>query len=158
MEIIKCLEDLLGHTKKQATKPEDIQIVYRKSSNLKDFIISGYINTSIDRPITQPCMRPGKSCEIMRTTNVTTTNYRVSYKIRGNFNCLSENVEYALTCKQHGLKDIGETSTALTKRLRNHVSAIKHDQNNPVAKHFNETHHENIDFYIEALDREMDKN
>ena len=73
-EIIKHHEDLLRYTKKYVTKPEDIHIVHRKSSNLKYLIISGYINREVDRPMTQPCMRPCKSCEIMRTTNVTMMN------------------------------------------------------------------------------------
>ena len=63
--------------------------------------------------MTQPCMRPCKSFEIMRPTNVTMMNEQISYEIRGNFNCQSENVVYALICSQHELKYIGE-------RLTNH--------------------------------------
>ena len=112
-EIIKHHEDLLRYNKKYVTKAADIQIVHRKSSNLKDLIISGYINREVDRPMTQPCMRPN---EIMRTTNMTMMNEQVSYQIRGNFNCQSEHVVYAFICSHHGLKYIRETSKALTTR------------------------------------------
>ena len=49
-ETIKCHDDLLRHTKKQAFEPQDLKIIYRKSSNLKDLIISGYINRSVEGP------------------------------------------------------------------------------------------------------------
>ena len=107
--------------------------------------------------MSQPCMRLCKSCEIIRTTYVTVTNEQTSYKLRDNFNCKSENVVYALTYNQHELKNIIETLTSLTTRLRDHTSSIKDNGNNPVAKHFNEMYNDNMDFYSQALGQETEK-
>ena len=100
------------------------------------------------------------SCNrINRTNNVTIGNK--IHKIRGYFNCQTENCIYCLTCNCCRKRYIGETSQTVNNRLRGHESHIRNYLNhpgNPVAQHFGINVNEATAYTIEILDQEAHKN
>ena len=157
-EIINKHEPMLLNTKKGSITAGDLQVVYRRASNLRDSLVSSKLNSKMLKPITEPCGKPCLTCKIMNTSTVATDERsKISYKIRGNFNCQSLNTIYRLTCKPCQLYYIGESSTTLNTRMRNHESTIRRKTaSTPVAIHFES--HDLPEYHIEALDMEPDKN
>ena len=139
---------------------QEIQMVNRRSRNLKDKLVRGNIKKNDTMlGMTAPCNTPCISCPKMDHSNVITSNRNISYKIPGRFNCQSRNIIYVLTCELHNKQYVGETQQTLNARLRLHESMIRTRKENIVAEHFNEEDHEdNQNFKINIVGHEQDKN
>ena len=136
---------------------QDIQTVYRRSTNLQDKLVRGTMKKDPTLGMTSPCNKPCITCPKMDHSNIIMSNKNISYKIPGKFNCQSTNV---LTCGLHYLQYVGETQQTLNARFRLHESMIKTKKENIVADHFNEEDHKdnNLDFKINIVGHETDKN
>ena len=157
---------LLSRMKRNPITQEKIQVVYRKSNNIRNLIISGLVSKPKEPKFRcQPCRDSRRktciSCDRITHTNTVTNNKNITQKIRGFFNCQSENCIYCLTCHCCHKKYVGETSQSVNNRLRGHESHIRNYRkhpNNPVANHFGMNLNNAQDYSIEIVDHESDKN
>ena len=147
-------------TRKEAIKPDDIQVIYSRSPNIKNMIIKSEIFKQHTPKLSQTCFKPScKTCQHMDNTQ-TITNRRInhSYPIRGNFNCQSTNIEYVLKCDICGIQYVGVSSKTMNTRCRGHVSTIRAAKDQAVALHYRSYNHTIEDFTITVVDIEQDKN
>ena len=91
---------LLARMKRNPITQENTQIVYRKSQNLRDLLVTGIINKTQKPPYRcTPCRDQRKkdciSCDRIVHSNIIAKEH-LKYKIRGYFNCQSENCIYSL--------------------------------------------------------------
>ncbi len=106
----------------------------------------------------------GRSCgrcrtyKTMRTVETVKGPNNEEYRLRGQFNCQSMGVVYCLECNKCGKKYVGEISTTVNTRFRNHDSTIKHNRPGPVSAHFNRPDHHGIGYKVTVLDKEWVKN
>ena len=157
---------MLGKMRRNPILPHQIQTVYRKSSNLRNLLISGIITPKKKQPYRSiACKETSKktcmTCERITYTNTVTSFDNITLPIRGQFNCQSTNCIYSLTCHCCGKKYIGESSQTVNLRMRGHESHIKYYQkhpNNPVAQHFGINTLTPKEYNLEILDQEQDKN
>ena len=75
-----------------------------------------------------------------------TNRQKISYPIRGHFNCLSH-VAYVMTCDICQIQYVGETNL-LNTRCSGHESIIRTEADHPVAHHYNT--------YAHTLEETMD--
>ena len=88
---------LLLMTKKEAIKPDDIQVTYSRSPNLKDILIQGSLEPTQQPGGTTPCGKPRcKTCDHIQQADTMTK--QETYSTRGSFTCQSSNLVYLLTC------------------------------------------------------------
>ena len=157
--VLKKYAELLLMTRKPAIKPEDIQVTYNKSPNIKDMIIKTQLHKQHIPKMCQPCYKPRcKTCVQMETTQTITNKTNHSYPIRGNFNCQSTNIIYVLNCMICGIQYVGESSNTMNTRCRGHVSIIKTSKDHPVTLHYRSYNHTTEDFTITVIDKDQDKN
>ena len=157
--ILKHHQEILLLTRKRAIKPEDIQVTYTRSPNIKDLLISADLHKYHKSRISQPCHKPRcKTCNQMETTQTITNNLNHTYPIRGNYNCQSTNIIYVLHCMICGLQYVGESSNTMNTRCRGHVSTINTSKDHPVAIHYRSYNHTTEDFTISIIDSDKDKN
>ena len=157
---------MLGRMRRNPISPHQIQTVYRKSSNLRNLLISGTVTPKKKQPYRSiACKETSKktciTCERITYTNTVTSFDNITLPIRGQFNCQSTNCIYCLTCHCCGKKYIGESSQTVNLRMRGHESHIKYYQkhpNNPVAQHFGINTLTPKEYNLEILDQEQDKN
>jgi hypothetical protein len=152
-------EELLQHTRKAAFTDTKLQVVYSRSNNMRDLLVKGKINPKIKdiRNLCQPCYKPCATCPRMNTS-LNVTHDRITYPLRGQFNCQSHNIVYLLQCNICDIKYVGETSNTINTRCRGHESAIRLEQDNPVAKHYNRASHNHTSYAVTVLDKEENKN
>ena len=62
---------------------------------------------------------------------------KIEYQIRTDLDCDSENVIYLITCNLCKKQYVGQTQNRLRIRLVCHKYSIRHEENVPVANHFN---------------------
>ena len=156
---------LLARMKRNPITQENTQIVYRKSQNLRDLLVTGIINKT-QKPSYRctPCRDQRKkdciSCDRIVHSNIIAKEH-LKYKIRGYFNCQSENCIYCLICNCCNKRYIGESSQTVNNRLCGHESHIRNyhkHPGNPVAQHFGINLNKAQDYKIQILDQESDKN
>ena len=87
-----------------------------------------------------------------------TNKHNISYPIRGNFDGQSYDIIYIMTCEICDIQYVGESSNTLNTRCRGHESAIRNENDHPVAQHYNSYNHSLHDYNIIAVDREPEKN
>lgn len=157
--ILQKYEGLLLMTRKNAIKPEDIQITYSRSPNLRDLLIKSKLYYLPNPPLSQPCWGPRcKTCQHMDFTRTITNRLSHSYHIRGNFNCQSTDIVYAMTCNVCSIQYIGKTPNTINTRARGHESSISTGRDHPVATHYRSYNHTIDDYSLTILDKEQDKN
>jgi hypothetical protein len=155
---IKKFSDILHTTRKPAITPEDLQVTFSRSTNIRDILVKGNLN-SIHKPRScTPCMKKCKTCDRVTTNLAITNSTKESFPIRGSFNCQSYNIIYLMTCDICNIQYIGESSNTMNTRCRGHESAIRTDQLHPVAKHYNKNNHTPTSYTITAIDQEANKN
>ena len=99
---------LLLMTRKEAIKPEVIQVTYSKSPNLKDVLIQGSLETIQQSRGTTPCGTPRcKTCEHIHQGG-TITKQQETYLIRGSFTCQSKTLACLLTCNICNKQYVGQ--------------------------------------------------
>ena len=156
---------LLGRMRRNPITQDKVQIVFRKSRNLKELIITGLVNVK-DPPTYRcsPCRNNNRkgciSCDRILHSNTVTKKEEI-HKLRGYHHCQSENCIYCLICLCCNKKYIGETSQTVNNRLRGHESHIKNyhkHPHNPVAQHFGINVNNAKDYKIIILDQDSDKN
>ena len=85
---------LLLMTRKEAIKPDDIQVTYSRSPNLKDVLIKGALEDKQQPRVMIPCGKTRcKTYDHIQLGN-TIMKEQDTYQIRGNFTCQSRNVVY----------------------------------------------------------------
>ena len=111
---------LLARMRRNPITLEKIQTVYWKSRNLRDILITGLVNKKeLQKQRCVPCRDVRKkqclTCDRITYSNTVTSPENVTLKIRGNFNCQSQNCVYCLTCNCCGKKYIGESSQTINQ-------------------------------------------
>ena len=107
---------LLARMRRNPITQDKVQVVFRKSRNLKEMIVNNR----------KGCI----SCDRVLHMN-TVTNKEDVHKLRGYHQCQSENCIYCLICLCCNKKYIGETSQTVNNRLRGHESHIKNYHKHP---------------------------
>ena len=157
-QILQDHTGLLLMTRKEAIKPEDIQITYPRSPNLKDILIKGTLEDNQQPRGTTPCGKTRcKTCDHIQLGN-TIKKDQERYQIRGSFTCLSRNVIYLLTCSICEKRCIGETEQTLNGRCRGHESNMRSNNDNIVSTHYKQYNHTCEDYVVTAVDKETDYN
>ena len=96
-QILQEHTGLLLMTRKEAIKPEGIQVTYSRSPNLTDILIKGTLQDKQQPRGTIPWGKTRyKTCDHIQLGN-TKMKEEGTYQIRGSFTCQSSNV-YLLTC------------------------------------------------------------
>ena len=132
-------------TRKEAVKPEDIQVSYSRSPNLKVIIIKGSLDNTQQPTGTIPSGKPRcKTCDHIQLGNKIVKDQE-TYHIRGSFTSQSRNIIYLLTCNICNKKYIGETEQTLNRRCRVHESNMRGDNDNIVSRHYKEYNHTSED-------------
>ena len=125
-DILKKFEGLLLMARKSAITPEQMQITYSRSPNLKDNLVKSNIDFLPKPKLSQPCLQPRcLTCSHMNTSQVISSKEKHSYPIRGNFNCKSNDIIYVMTCNICNIQYVGETSNSMNCRCRGHKSSIR---------------------------------
>ena len=107
-KILKKFEGLLLMTRKSVITPEQIQITYSRSPNLKDKSVKSNIEFQPKPNLCQPCWQPRcLTCNHMNTSQVISSREKHSYPIRGNFNCKSNEIIYIMTCNICNIQYVG---------------------------------------------------
>ena len=157
-QILQDHTGLLLMTRKEAIKPEDIQITYSRKPNLKDILIKGTLEDSQQTRGTTPCQKTRcKTCDHIQLGN-TKKKGQERYQIRGSFTCLSRNMIYLLTCSICGKRYIGETEQTLNGRCRGHESNMRSNNDNIVSTHYKQYNYTSEDYIVMAIDKETDYN
>ena len=145
-------------TRKSAIKPEDLQITYSRSANLKDYLVKGELERNRILVGTYPCGKIRcKTCAHITTTSVVKKDNK-KYKTQGHYTCQSSNLVYLLTCSICQSKYIGETENTLNTRCRGHETNMRSYNDNLVSRHFKSYNHTFDDYSILVLQPETDKN
>ena len=157
-QILQEHTGLLLMTRKDAIKPEDIEVVYSRSPNIKDILIKGNLKDTQLPKGTTPCGKIRcKTCNHIQTGSKIRKELE-TYDIRGSFTCQSRNIVYLLTCNICNKKYVGEREQTLNGRCRGHESNMRANNNNIVSKHYKEYNHTNGDYAVTATDKEADYN
>ena len=97
-QILQDHRGLLLMTRKEAAKPEDIQVTYSRRPNLKNILIKGSLENTQQPRGSTPCGKPRcKKCDHIQLGN-TIGKEQETYHIRGSFTYQSRNMIYLLTC------------------------------------------------------------
>ena len=145
-------------TSKEAIKPEDIQVTYSRSPNLKDILIQGSLETTQQPRGTLPCGKPiCKICDHIQQGD-TITKQQETYPIRGSFICQWNNLAYLLTCSICNKQYVAETEQMLNRKCRWHKSNVRRHNDNIVSKHYKEYNQTSDDYIVTAIDKETDYN
>ena len=113
-------------TRKLAIKPDNIQITYSRSPNLKDMLVKSKVYFQPQPKLSQPCWQPiCLTCTHMNTSQVISNKDNHSYPIGVNFHCKSSDAIYVMTCNVCNIQYVGETSNTMNNRCRGHESFIR---------------------------------
>ena len=124
-QILQEHTGLLLMTRKEAIKPDDIEVTYSISPNLKDVLIKGNLNDTQTTKGTTPCGKTRcKTCNHIQSGSKVKKG-QDTYDLRGNFTCQSRNIVYLLTCNICNKKYVGETEQTLNGRCRGHEVKYK---------------------------------
>ena len=157
-KILQEHSGLLLRTRKEAIKPDDIQITYSRSPNLKDILIKGTLDEKQLPTGTKPWGKTRcKTCDHIQPGNKIKKEQE-TFDMRGSFTCQSRNIVYLLTCSICNKKYIGETEQTLNGRCRGHESNMRNNNDNIVSKHYKEYNHTSEDYVVTAIDKEPDYN
>ena len=133
-------------TRKEAIKPDDIEVVYSRSPNIKDILIKGNLKDTQLPKGTTPCGKIRcKTCNHIQTGSKIRKELETC-DIRGSFTCQSRNIVYLLTCNICNKKYVGETEQTLNGRCRGHESNMRANNENIVSKHYKEYNHTSEDY------------
>ena len=125
-------------TRKEAIKPDDIQVTYSRSPNLKDILIKGSLEDNQQPRGTTPCGKMRcQTCDHIQSGN-TIMKEQERYQIRGSFTYQSRNVVYLLTYSICNKRYIGETEQRLNGRCRGHESNMRSNSDNIDLRHCKE--------------------
>ena len=145
-------------TRKEAIKPEDVQVTYSKSPKLKDILLKGTLEDNQQPRGTRPCGKTRcKTCDHIQVGN-TIEKDQERYQIRGSITCLSRNVIYLLTCSIYEKRYFGETEQTINGRCRGHESNMRSNNENIVSTHYKDYNHTSEDYTVTAIDKETDYN
>ena len=113
----------------------------RKLREIKCQFLNNYRQTGVyEGPLGVSCQCRKKRCECCLW--VEPRSYlevgEFEYRIFGCLNCQSDNLVYAIECKNCRNMYIGETEQTFAKRLHKHLSDIRTEKETAVAEHFNE--------------------
>ena len=157
-QILQEHTELLLMTRKEAIKPDDIEVAYSRSPNIKDILIKGNLKDTQLPKGTTPCGKIRcKTCNHIQTGSKVSKELE-TYDIRGSFICQSRNIVYLLTYNICNKKYVGETEQTLNGRCRGHESNMRANNNNIVSKHYKEYNHTSEDYVVTAIDKEADYN
>ena len=73
------------------------------------------------------------------------------FKIKSGFTCITENVVYAIRCRQCRMLYIGETYRRLGDRFVEHKRSIYNEDDCPVGLHFRRPDHSERDMQVTVL-------
>jgi hypothetical protein len=82
----------------------------------------------------------------------TSTRSRITYTIRHNFSCTSNNLIYLITCKKCRKQYVGLTTKQLNVRVNHHRTNIMNHKSIYLSTHFNFADHSITDLSIQAID------
>ena len=154
-QILQEHTGLLLMNRKEGIKPEDIQVTYSRSPNLKDILIKGTLEDKQLLRGTWPCEKTRcKTCDHIQSGNKIIKEHE-TYDIRGSFTFQSRNVVYLLKCSICNKKYIGETEQTLNGRCRGHESNMRSNNDNIVSKHYKEYNHTSEHYVVTVIDREI---
>ena len=130
-------------TRKLAIKPDNIQITYSRSPNLKRYAheINSILPTTTQTFSTMLAMKAWRclTWPHMNTSQVISNKDNHSYPIRGIFHCKSSDVIYVMACNVCNIQYVGETSNTMDSRCRGRSIRTKKDH--PVAIHYRSYNH-----------------
>ena len=148
---------LLLMTRKDAIKPDDIEVTYFQEPQ-SERCIKGTLNDTQTTKGTTPCGKPRcKTCNHIQTGSKISRG-QDTYNIRGSFTCQSRNIVYLLTCNICNEKYVGETEQTLNGRCRGHESNMRANHDNILSKHYKEYNHISEDYAVTTIDKESDYN
>ena len=128
-DIIQQHLHIVAKMRKNPITVEQIETVYRKSSNLRDVLLQALL---IQNQNKIPC-RDTRSltCDRITYSNSVTSSDNVTLKISGNYNCQNRNCIYSVTYNCCGKKYIGLNSQTINMRMKGHKNHIRYWKKTP---------------------------
>ena len=135
--------------------PQPPLVAYKRDQNLRDQLVSAVFRQPHSNPNqcsgTSPCGQPRcDSCpHVHQSAAITGPSGR--FHIHKQFNCLSTDVVYVITCAYCHQLYVGETYRTLCERVSEHLRAVRLFYPTPVGIHFNLPNHSVSDVRVTAV-------
>ena len=101
------------------------------------------------------CLKPCAICPYVTNSNeFKSTQTRISYKMKGAFNCNTMGVIYALTCQKCNKQYIGQTGRKFGDRVKEHIYNIQ-KQKETLGEHFSTKKHCTSDLKVQIIEKVM---
>ena len=113
-------------------------------------------STDLMCSISRCCAKNCKTCDVMITDNLFTSNLtgrQFCTKTFENLTCKSSNVVYGIECSLCWLVYVGETKGSLNKRISAHRFQINNGGNQLLYKHFNSPDHSILSMKVRILEK-----
>ena len=133
--------------------PNPPLIAHRRTPNLGNLLF----NTRPPRQPktgTHPCrdIRCQLNYHLITGNKVTSTRTKYTHTIPEYISCNTTKVIYVITCTKCNTQYTGQTGDRLRIRINQHLSAITHNKNQPVSRHFNLPGHDvERDFRVQGV-------
>jgi len=126
---------------------------YRRSKNLKDFLVRSKLESGKPKSRVGPEDRPNplnkcrsRSCtycpHLDRSGTITSTTTGRTYQAKRHISCCSHNLIYCITCTICKKQYVGQTSKKLKERFINHFGNINNKRlADPIGRHFSSAGH-----------------
>ena len=128
---------------------------FRKGKSLGQHLVSSNFKSATKRNNhrgTRPCRRRPicNTCPFTWETDGV-QGPENTFNIKTGFTCITENVVYAIRCKQCRMVYVGETYRRLGDRFAEHLRSVTKDDDCPVGEHFRRPHHSIQDMQVTVL-------
>ena len=144
--------------------PEPPFIAWRKSKNLKNYLVRAKLPNAPNQstpdtskpPGTHRCNKPRcKMCHFI-DPNVTFKSSQTNhiYQIQKSGDCTTNNIIYLITCKLCNKQYVGQTQHNLQTRFRNHRFNILHKNSlDSIGNHFSHDQHNINDMSVKIIEQ-----
>ena len=133
---------LQASTTMSTLAPHPPLVAHRRTPNIGNLLFNKK-PPKTDNTGTHACK--DKRCQLNKyliTGNkVTSSRTNNTHTITDSITCNTTRVIYVITCTKCNKQYTGQTKNSLRTRINNHLSAITHNLNQPVAQHFNTPDH-----------------
>ena len=117
----------------------NLKFGYRRAPNLRDILVHAKVYT-VRGPTNRPlCKRPNKCkyCPLLDKSGRIRNHVKLRFETMRKICCQSNNIIYALQCRETKNFYVGQTKRKIMTRVYEHLSDIRKNKDTTVARHFN---------------------
>ena len=131
-------------------------VAYKRPENTRDILVRSKLRHRTDgeaavTPGTHTCSQVNcKTCPFL-DNDTKVRGPKASFSIRRSFSCNSSNIVYVIRCTLCHMLYVGETKRTLAIRVKEHLSYIAKQNEQPTSLHFNLPGHSMNNFRVQGL-------